>query len=274
MGRQKDNYAEKMAGLLQARFTEKVKNISADPVNALVIQSVYWAKVFEDGEEKLFENLVEEKNLKFKGLRRFVIHYMADAIAYQPVDSNEQNYQLVNEKFQDSLKILANKAGNDAPLCVISHSLGSVIASNFFYDLQTNRKNVRASLEELSPLEKGDTLALFYTIGTTLPLWSLRYKNFDRPLNIPSMKLQDLYPGLYGEWINFYDTHDMLGFPLKNLSKEYDKAVNEDREISAGSILVNWNPLSHTAYLTDKDVINPIVDGLVTVWKQINGIKN
>ena len=39
-------------------------------------------------------------------------------------------------------------------------------------------------------------------------------------------------------------------------------------------VFVNWNPLSHTAYLTDRDIINSIVDGLVKVWKQINGIKN
>ena len=186
MGRQKDNYAEKMGSLLQQRFSEKLKNIAADPNKMLVIQPVYWAKVFEDGEAKLYKNLVEGNNLNYKGLRRFVIHNMADAIAYQPVGSNDQSYHLVHNKVAESLKILTNQAGNDAPLCVISHSLGSVIASNFFYDLQQNKKNVRASINELSLLEKGDTLTLFYTIGTTLPLWSLRYNNFDRPLNIPS----------------------------------------------------------------------------------------
>ena len=29
-------------------------------------------------------------------------------------------------------------------------------------------------------------------------------------------------------WINFYDPDDVLAFPLKGLSEEYDVAVDED----------------------------------------------
>ncbi|QED47779.1 hypothetical protein [Cytobacillus dafuensis] len=273
MGNQKENYAEKMAASLQQMVKDKAHYLLEDSSNPLVIEPVYWAKVFEDRENDLYKRLVVDNNLQYKWLRRFIIHYLADVIGYQPVETTKHNYHLVHRKVADSLERLAEKAGPDAPLCLISHSLGTVIASNFFYDLQMNQRNVELSLDDLSPLEKGDSLALFYSMGTTLPLWSLRYDKFDRPIHIPSHKIEEYYPGLKGEWINFYDRDDLLGYPLKGVSPEYERAVTEDREINAGGMLVNWNPFSHSAYLTDKDVLKPIADGLFRVWKHINNIK-
>jgi hypothetical protein len=269
VGRQKDNYAEKVAFLLKKMFLEKIKKLGYGTIDGLVIEPVYWAEVFEAAEDQLFKSLVEKKNLNFKLLRRFIIHYIADAIAYQPIVAIGDNYALVHKKVSESLKLLAKNTGSDAPLCVISHSLGSVIASNFFYDLQ-QRQGIRMKSNDLSPLEKGETLTLFYSIGTTLPLWSLRYQNYNKPISIPSPQLEKYYPGLKGEWINFYDRDDLLGYPLKGVSPEYDKAVTDDKKVNAGGILVSWNPLSHTAYMADKSVLNPIVDGLIKVWKQIN----
>ncbi|MFC3883526.1 chemotaxis protein [Bacillus songklensis] len=273
MGIQKEDYAEDMEVLLQQAFLEKAKPFVSGPFSPIVIESVYWAEIFGDREEELFQSLVINNHLRYKGLRRFVIQYLADVIAYQPVETAKHNYHRVHQKLADVLRVLAGKAGHHAPLCVISHSLGSVIASNYFYDLQINQGNAQLPVSELSPLEKGDSLALFYTLGTTLPLWSLRYDNFDRPIQIPSHKLHQYYPNLEGEWINFYDKDDILSYPLKQVSPEYNRAVNEDREINAGDIWKSWNPLSHSAYLTDKDVIEPIVNGLFTVWAHINNIE-
>ena len=51
-----------------------------------------------------------------------------------------------------TLAELAQEAGPDAPLCVIAHSLGTIIASNYLYDLQVDPvkhligDNVRAFL--------------------------------------------------------------------------------------------------------------------------------
>ncbi|KAB2330139.1 chemotaxis protein [Cytobacillus depressus] len=272
MGNQKEDYAEKMAAKLQQMFCDKAQPFVDQTDTPLIIESVYWAKVFESGEDDLYKRLVLEENLHYKWLRRFIIHYLADAIAYQPVETTNHNYHLVHKKMGEALEGLAQKAGSDAPLCLISHSLGTVIASNYFYDLQMNKNNIRLSLNDKSPLEKGDSLALFYSMGTTLPFWSLRYDKFDRPIHIPSPKIEEFFPGLKGEWINFYDRHDLLGYPLKKISPEYERAVSEDREINAGGMLVNWNPLSHTGYLNDKDVLIPIVDGLFRVWKHINNI--
>lgn len=99
-----------------------------------------------------------DENLHFNDLRRFVINYLGDAIAYQPVETAKHNYERVHNKVKESLNELSNKAGETAPLCIISHSLGSVIASNYFYDLQFKQNSQDSKIERLSPLEKGGNI--------------------------------------------------------------------------------------------------------------------
>ncbi|PLR78273.1 chemotaxis protein [Bacillus sp. V3-13] len=270
MGNTTQEFAGEMISMLNQKFDKRLHQLVSDSSSYLIIQPVHWAKVFADREEKLMKDIVMESELNFQTLRRFIIHYLGDAIAYQPVETAKHNYQRVHDEIGVNLNRLSQIAGNDAPLCIISHSLGSVIASNYFYDLQFKEQDVTSVVNGASPLEKGDTLTLFYTLGTSMPLWSLRYHNFDRPVHIPSPKLEEYYPGLNGEWINFYDKDDILGYPLKKVSENYNKMVNEDREVNVGNAFISWNPLSHFHYLTDQDVIEPIVDGLVRAWKQIN----
>ncbi|WP_438317337.1 chemotaxis protein [Sporosarcina sp. FA9] len=268
IGEQTEEYAKKTIAMIDRKFANKLKCFVEEPSSYLIIKPILWSKNFSERQQILFEETVIVNRLRYKIPRNFVIKYVGDLIAYQPVETAGHNYEKVHETIGNGLKVLAEDAGKDAPLCVISHSLGSVIASNYFYDLQMKKRNARA----LSPLEKGDTLTLYYTLGTTLPLWSLRYYNFNRPINIPSKELNNYYPGLKGEWINFYATDDILGYPLKNVSENYDAAVDEDRKVNVGGLFTSWNPLSHIRYFTDKDVIDPIVDGLVRTWRQINNI--
>ncbi|TCN25117.1 chemotaxis protein [Mesobacillus foraminis] len=273
MGNQRENFAHEMKDLLNEVIEEKGRSTGKSANEMVSIVPIYWADVFEQGEADLYKVLVEDKNLRFKELRRFIIHYLADAIAYQPVETAKHNYHQVHRRVAESLRLLSEQAGHEAPLCVIAHSLGAVIASNYFYDLQIKPENVNFPLENLTPLEKGDSLSLFYTMGSTLPFWSLRYDQFDRPINIPSSKMEERYPGLKGEWINFYDRDDLLGYPLKEVSPEYRRAVTEDREINAGGVLDSWNPLSHAAYFTDRDVLKPIADGIVRLWSHVNNVR-
>lgn len=272
MGNQTPAFADEMSALIYKRFVRQLSHLVDDPSSYLIIQPIQWGGIFSEREEKLFKKTVLNKHLDYQGLRKFIIHYLGDSIAYQPVETVNHNYERVHEEIGKNLNVLSRKSGDYAPLCVISHSLGSVIASNYFYDLQFKQNDVTSIVSESSPLEKGETLTLFYTLGTALPLWSLRYHNFDRPINIPSEKLQDFYPGLKGEWINFYDKDDILGYPLKDISENYKNSVSEDRKVNIGNLLTSWNPFCHSSYFIDMDVINPIVDGLVRTWRHINGI--
>ncbi|MCY8235271.1 chemotaxis protein [Priestia endophytica] len=272
MGNQIPGFAEEMITLIHKRFVKQLKHLVDDPSPYLIIQPIHWGGVLSEREEKLFQKTVLDNHLDYQQLRKFIIHYLGDSIAYQPVETVNHNYERVHEEIGKNLNVLSKRSGDHTPLCVISHSLGSVIASNYFYDLQFKQNDVTSVVSESSPLEKGETLTLFYTLGTALPLWSLRYHNFDRPINIPSTKLRDFYPGLEGEWINFYDKDDILGYPLRDVSENYKNSVTEDREVNIGNLLTSWNPLCHSSYFIDMDVINPIVDGLVRTWRHINDV--
>jgi hypothetical protein len=160
-------------------------------------------------------------------------------------------------------------------LVVIAHSLGTVIASNYIYDLQSYPKKrlisapVRRAMGR-TPLDKGETLAGLYLMGSPLALWSLRYDDFGVPVRVPSPKLRSHYPRVKGEWIHFYDSSDIIGYPLKPINDAYNAQVTADRAVNVGSILTSWNPASHTEYWTDNDVTKPLAEGLARIWLQAN----
>ncbi|WP_426449557.1 chemotaxis protein [Paenibacillus sp. S-38] len=268
MGQQKETYADE----LKEQLADAYRLRSEDPEAAsthLCMEAVQWSHVFESGEEELFDRLVSRHDLRYQGLRRFIIHYLADAIAYQPVETAEHNYDAVHHTISRSLQRLSERCGPAAPLCVIAHSLGAVIASNYFYDLQYGVRPPAAEAD--TPMELGDTLALFYSIGTTLPLWSLRYRNFNRPISVPSRRLHSLHPAVAGEWVNFYDKDDILGYPLRSIDPAYEEAVREDYEVRISDWLRGWNPLCHSEYLRSPEVIGRMADGLVRTWRAVNG---
>ena len=62
---------------------------------------------------------------------------------------------------------------------------------------------------------------------------------------------------MQSKWDNYFDEDDVLGYPLKPIGASYDKAVNRDIAINAGTWLTSWNPLSHEGYWTDDDLISP-----------------
>lgn len=273
IGSQKADFADKMIRLLKKQFAAKIEKQTTDPDSQLVFKPVFWASVFENEETDLWQRLKKGGDMSYTRLRLFVINYLADAIAYQPTNQRHQNYDNVNRVFADSLCYLSEKAGETAPLCVIAHSLGSVIVSNYFYDLQFRpekiRPAVRAQMKE-SPMALGETLAQLFTLGSSLPLWALRYDNFGNAIHVPSPHFPTHYPRLQGGWWNLYDKDDILGYPLKTLNKHYEQSVTEDVQLNVGNLFTSWNPFSHDFYATDSGVIDYISTRLAEIWLQLN----
>jgi hypothetical protein len=269
IGRPEPEFADGIMARLAERFR------AATGADGLVLKPVFWAPVLQDAENELWKRLGRGGPMDFVKLRRFMVDFAADAIAYQPQPGEKDIYEAVHKVVAGALRALAGEAGADAPLCFIAHSLGSVIASNYIYDLQTHPKrkiipvSVRKAMGD-SPLERGETLAGFYTLGSPIALWSLRYADFGRPVQVPSPSLNKLYPKAGGEWVNFYDQDDVIGYPLKSVNKAYGAAVKEDRAVNVGGLLSSWNPTSHTEYWADRDVIHPIADSLARLWRQIS----
>jgi hypothetical protein len=226
----------------------------------------------QEMEDELWRRLKVGGPLDFDESRRFLIDFVGDAFAYQPSAADRNTYNRIHGILARTICSLAEEAGKTAPLCIIAHSLGSIIASNYIYDLQKPQlisSEVRQIMGD-TPVDRGETLASLYTLGSPLAIFCLRFENFGTPIQIPSPLLAQHYPNLKGEWVNFYDRDDVIGFPLKTLSAAYRKVIKKDREVNVGSLLVNWTPLSHMHYWTDEDVIVPISRALIRTWKTVN----
>lgn len=272
-GTPEENFADEMIEKLRKEFSKQLSEEIIGASDQLVFHPVYWSKVFETEEKELWKRLQKGGEMNFNSLRVFTTQFLADAIAYQPTTTMDDNYDKVHSILAQSLRLLAEQAGPGAPLCAIGHSLGCVVASNYFYDLQFNHSRIgtmtRKNIQNY-PIEKGETLTLLYTLGNPLALWTLRYSDFGHPIQIPSSLLAKHYPDLQGEWLNFYDRDDVLAYPLKALNEKYMTSVTKDIEVNAGGLLKSWNPFSHSEYMTDEEVIRPIVDGLIKTWRQVN----
>lgn len=259
----------KLAELADISGSEDKKLEWADSV--LAISAINWTPVLREERKNLYDKLNVERLDSFFGLREFIFQAISDSLTYQVTQSNPDeswSYNGIHGCFAKSLNELAQdeKAGEKAPLFIISHSLGTVIASNYLYDLQTQKTQINIGD---TPLEKGETLTSIYTLASQIPFWSLRHPNFDRPIKVPAEKLSQHYPNLKGEWINFFNKSDIMGYPLKSLNDAYSEAVKEDREVNNGGILESWNPLSHCNYWTDKKVIETIANGLHETLQQL-----
>jgi len=278
VGKQDPNFADDMMDELRSLFVKATNGEAAD--SELVMKPIYWAPAIQNEEDQLWGRLKDGGDLGYMKLRQFMVDFAGDAIAYQPTPNDRQIYDKVHGIFADTLHDLSDEAGDRAPLCIISHSLGTVITCNYFYDLHQEfhadtkksfiGKHVLPKIGA-TPLERGETLTLFYTMGSPIAVWSLRYNNplFGAPIKVPSPLLSNHYPSLKGEWVNYYDEDDVIGYPLKTLNEAYNLAVKEDRQVNVGGILTSWTPLSHTEYWTDSDVTKPIAAALADMWRNL-----
>jgi hypothetical protein len=282
------------AGTAMRRLkAEIVKAAGVDAAARVHIERAYWIPVVADGEDRLAERALSKRfpawarllsslvhlvdvgstvamaPLALTGLARrlpglgganwptlrwAMTYFLGDVIAYQDGPGSPP-YEGIHAEVNAALARLAAVAP-DAPLCVISHSLGTVIASDHFYDLQ--KRSRTGGVAAATPLERGETLTLFYTLGSPIALWMIRYPAFDEPIALPARTSSD--PVLMGaaQWINFHDPDDIVAYPLRGLSDAYAEAVDEDRVVSVGPVLLSATPISHVYYWNEKSILRPI----------------
>lgn len=300
------DYAKTAIRKLQREFAKRAGITAAEAAEALIIETVYWVPALEPHEERLLASTYTSDASRFYGLldrwvakvdagsaaaivplalsallrwvpgvrglawptlRWLGTYFVGDAVAYQITPWDRRVYDSVHATFADPLARLAARAGPDAPLCIISHSLGTVVASDHMWDLQHRNQGEPAGP---TPLECGDTLAFMYTLGSPIALWALRYPDFGTPIAVPALRLEEYHPNLQSEWINFYSPEDIVAYPVRGLSAEYAAAVDEDRLVRVGPPIISMTPVSHPWYWNDDKVIKPIAQTLSTAWNDLS----
>ncbi len=244
----------------------------------LVFAPVNWAEETQELQTELRGRLMKRDKrqecmgekiktpLCWKPIRGFMVDMLADAIVYQQTPNSRSIYDKIHARFKDELKAQANSedVGGNAKLCILAHSLGTVIINNLLFDLQYCIKDNEDNPEVCgdTPLEQGKTLQSLYTMGSPIALWAIRHSppKFGKPIAVDT-------------WINFYSKHDVMAYPLGNLNELYrerrcnaEKGVKPmllDQQVCAGNILTKWNPASHNGYWTNRKMIRIIVEDLL-----------
>lgn len=165
----------------------------------------------------------------------FAAEFVCDITSYNEKGSKD----LILQRIKDSIQPVINPPVVQN-LTFISHSLGTVIASDFVREEEAFVSN-------------------FFTMGSPLPLFSLQFGGPDIFTNPPGIKDPQ------GRWVNIYDKGDPIAYPLKPLNEAYNRAVLKDREVKVGMFGV-----SHVKYWTHRKVHSIIARKLALDWLRLN----
>ncbi len=310
------DFATTPTKLLKEAFADQFGPHGPDPDQALIVEPIAWAAeaqarqqqlfdhVFATDSHEFFEDRISRiitklnagstrhlvplilsmsdrkvpgmKELHWPTARWLMMHFVGDVIAYDRTGDGA-NYHAVHGTFASGLESLARRAGPEAPLCVIAHSFGTVLATDYFYDQQQWRRRLAAETVDAargkSALARGHTLAWLYTMGSPLALWSLRYasdsRQMSKPIRFPGQRIETDRPDLNTEWVNIYEKDDIIAYPLRGLSEAYAATVDEDRAVDVSGP-VSTTPLTHIFYWSDRKVIDPIGARLAQGWRLLN----
>jgi hypothetical protein len=269
MGETPRDYAEKLFEAVAARLGTLRAQVD--------FRSIYYQDILKPNQETVWAKVSETTHLRYADLRRFLLFGFGDAAGLENRKEIDRSvYELAQAAIAQALLGVARQDLSTS-VVFLAQSLGCQVLSSYIYDAQKalgggqvlagiwkdiDAWALRELGERLTEGEKrflaGGTCSAFVTTGCNIPIFCAAHKQMDiRPIARPTARF---------EWINLYDPDDALGWPLQPLSPGY-AALVDDRAINAGQgvvtwILKSWNPLSHTAYWGDAQVLDLVTQRL------------
>jgi hypothetical protein len=269
MGETPREYAVKLFQSVGARL---------GPLASMVdFRSIYYQDILKPNQETVWAKVNDSTRLHYADLRRFLLFGFGDAAGLENRKEIEGSvYELAQGAIARQLLGVARQDPSTR-VVFLAQSLGCQVLSSYLYDAQKAAAGDRVQAgvwkdidawamrtlgARLSDSDRrflaGGTCASLVTTGCNIPIFVAAHKTMDiKPIARPT-------PGF--EWINLYDPDDALGWPLQPLSPGYAELV-DDRAINAGQgavtwILKSWNPLSHSAYWSDAQVLDVLAQRL------------
>ena len=265
MGNTPVNYAQGLRRDLRRAMGVAFKRV--------VVAPVYYQGILKPNEREVWRRTDLRSKVHYDELRKFILYGFADALG---LENNKEMLGSVYEEAQIQIAraFLAarERLGGDGPVVLLSQSLGCQVLSSYLYDAQKAAaggtpvgiwRDIGSFAERIAgrPLELAETAFLagatcqgWITTGCNIPVFVAAHKRMHiLPIDAPTPDFR---------WINIYDPDDVLGWPLQPLSDGYELLV-EDRAINAGQgllkwIVKGWNPLSHSIYWSDNDVLDTL----------------
>lgn len=245
VGTQGQNFADDDIAHMKKRL-----GVHADEV---AFSSYCWQGLIEPREKAL---MLKNNSVRWRLLRKILASYGGDALCYQPRHGLDSFYEETHKGLDDVLSTLAFKMAPDGKLVIVCHSLGTIIVNNFIWDSQ-NVNSVGAA--EYDPNAHAlDRLQALYTLGSPIAIWSLRYPDGGKPIQLPENCV----------WRNIYCPSDIVGWPLRTINMQYCVLKGlRDYRMWVGSFTTRWNPMSHLGYMNNKKVVQMIANDIIKLLK-------
>lgn len=239
--------------------TELKKHLPDSVFRQLVFAPVNYQSIFQQNQNQYWERT--KGKLRWRAIRRFVLSSLADAASLEfQAQMNGSPYHRVQIRILNTLRQVLKKQGVDphTPVAILAHSLGGHVLSCYMWDAARQPPNrgvwkyTQHPKEQNRSTTQGQFLALkttrlLVTAGCNIPLFVTGYKTI-KPFPKPNNQFI---------WHNYYDKDDVLGWPLRTLSKPYSQLVH-DHNAEVEHSLKGWSPLSHTKYWTSKQLMKTI----------------
>jgi pimeloyl-ACP methyl ester carboxylesterase len=276
------DYAGPLERNLRREFDKAIRRLKLDGVSrreargsrALRIEAANWSPVTQRPQNALIKliysgwNPLRSLNLRYF-YRRQMVSMVGDVIAYEGGADNRV-YQAIHAAVDGSVAQLSRDSQGErtdsgyAPLTVIGHSLGSVIASDYIWD------HARGGDQPHHLAGHGLALVNFVTMGSPIAVYALRNNAGGGPNSIrDALDSPIQVEPESGLWLNFYDRDDPIAFPLRKI-RSYAETGVIDHRVNAGSLITAWNPLSHVGYWDCREVAQLLGRKLALDWARAN----
>ncbi len=213
-----------------------LKVIKCDKSNIEIFPIKYYSKI-QRAQDDLLLRMGRISPKFFSGIREKIIGSFGDT---STIFHNKKEYSIVMSLIKEQFLNAQNFIKDNGSIVVLSHSLGTVLISNYLWDAQ------KAGI-------KYKNLKLVVTTGSPLPVFLSGI-----PINemVPIDKPNEGF-----KWINFWNKKDFLSFPYGPLSLQY-KSLVEDVEVKKGFFF-----FSHGNYDDDKNVYKRIANEIDNISK-------
>ncbi len=238
----------------------------------LHVGKVYYQGILQPNENRVWDNV--GPRLRWATLRKFLLFGFADAAGLENgKEARTSIYSQAQALIARELFLARQAMGGDGPLVILAQSLGGHLVSCYYWDARQSRQgevvavgiwrdigHFEAQITGGAPLSADETAFLqgrsvrsLITTGCNIPIFVAAHA---------SREILPIKPNDRFEWHNFYDKDDVLGWPLADLSPEYGRVVTDHPINTGGGIMAwlvkSWNPLSHSEYWNDDDVLDAL----------------
>lgn len=213
----------------------------------------WYAPILSWTHNELLARLDSRDDIDVTRMRKLFVNYAGDLVTYyqsQLIDAYKKlnkldaviNGEKVEQKdtasiykeimrdFTEKYLWLREAVGLNGEITIIAHSMGTIVTLDWLNNNPDEAHNI-----------------ILMGSPKTLADWGNRYDS------IPKFKKN-------GQFWNFYDADDPIGYPLKILNDLWNGLVDRDIKVNVGGLITSHTAASHAHYWEDNDVTKPIAE--------------